>query len=157
MYLLIYLNPSCTSRSDLTAYGHVRENYKAACPIHRLFLNELTIHRSSFLNTVMFPNLQMKRFKKQGLLPYRWLALAWKQLENCFEMAYVIHTPVQYHVTLHMFGQWRKLMLNTAFNTASKNVSCNSISLRIKLVMASWVLNRTCPRLISPTNPYMSE
>lgn len=33
------------------------------CTSNRLFSNELAIRRSSFLNTVMFPNLQMKRLK----------------------------------------------------------------------------------------------
>lgn len=55
----------------------------------------------SFLNTVMFPNLQMKRLKARIVS----LTVAWKQLGNCFEMVYVVQTPLQYHITLHMFVQ----------------------------------------------------
>ena len=76
--------------------------------INRLFPNELAIHGSSLLNTVMFPNLWMKRFEKEGLLPYRLSTLAWKQLGNCFEMLYVVQTPVQYHVALHMFAEAKR-------------------------------------------------
>jgi hypothetical protein len=63
---------------------------------------------SSLLNTLMFPNLWMKKKRyvwKQGLLPYRLSTLAWKQLGNSFEMLYVVQALVQYHVTPHMFAR----------------------------------------------------
>lgn len=64
-----------------------------------------------FLNTVMFPNLQMKRLKPRIVS----LTVAWKQLGNCFEMVYVVQTPLQFPITLHMFVQEGEKDANVPF------------------------------------------
>lgn len=74
----------------------------------------------------MFPNLcvnrkgEKERLGTEGLLPYRLLTLAWKQLGHGFEMLYVVQALVQYHVTPHMFAGGKQRMLSAVFSRPHK-------------------------------------